>query len=263
MPVPGGPTSSTPLGMRAPSARYLLGVLQVVHDLDELGLRLVDAGDVGEGDRFLLARVVDLRLALPEAQRSARAFADALHEHPVNEAEHEHRRDPADEELLPPRARLDFSRESRLLFLELGEQGRLVDAWQSVGDDELGPVGFWGLCVFGPEGGDEGVCAQLDGFDAAFADEGEQVAIGELSWLEALEDRRLEGPHHEERDEQIEAREGDAPSADAVFFLGRGHSAWRMVASRHALPQAKKRTRSNPRQSSPNAPSRASSPNAG
>ena len=51
LPVPGGPLSSTPCGIRAPSRRYLLRVAQEVDDLGELLLRLVDAGDVGERHR--------------------------------------------------------------------------------------------------------------------------------------------------------------------------------------------------------------------
>ena len=48
LPVPGGRTSSTPLGA-PPSRRYFSGVLQEVDDLDELLLGLVDAGHVVEG----------------------------------------------------------------------------------------------------------------------------------------------------------------------------------------------------------------------
>ena len=55
LPVPGGPTSSTPRGMRAPSAVELLGVLQELDHLGQLLLRLVHAGDVVEGDDGLVA----------------------------------------------------------------------------------------------------------------------------------------------------------------------------------------------------------------
>ena len=48
LPVPGGPTSSTPLGMRAPISPNLLGVLQEVDDLADLLLHALVAGDVGE-----------------------------------------------------------------------------------------------------------------------------------------------------------------------------------------------------------------------
>ena len=46
LPVPGGPNSSTPLGMRAPRALELLGVLEELLDLLELLDRLGDAGHV-------------------------------------------------------------------------------------------------------------------------------------------------------------------------------------------------------------------------
>ena len=62
LPVPGGPESSTPCGMRPPSLLVLLGVAQEVDDLGELGLGLLDAGDVLE--RHLVAR----RLVAPRAR---------------------------------------------------------------------------------------------------------------------------------------------------------------------------------------------------
>ena len=50
LPVPGEPESSTPCGMRPPSRRYFSGLAQEVDDLGQLGLRLVDPRNVGEGD---------------------------------------------------------------------------------------------------------------------------------------------------------------------------------------------------------------------
>ena len=47
-PVPGGPESSTPCGIRAPSFWYFSGLAQEVDDLGELLLGLVDPGHVGE-----------------------------------------------------------------------------------------------------------------------------------------------------------------------------------------------------------------------
>jgi len=55
LPVPGGPTSSSPWGScRQPLE--LLRVLQEVDDLLELGLGLVDAGDILEGDAAMFSR---------------------------------------------------------------------------------------------------------------------------------------------------------------------------------------------------------------
>ena len=48
LPVPGGPTSSTPLGMRAPRAGELLGVLEELHDLLQLLLGLLHPGHILE-----------------------------------------------------------------------------------------------------------------------------------------------------------------------------------------------------------------------
>ena len=71
LPVPGGPESSTPRGIRAPSFWYLVGLLQEVHDLLQLGLGVVDAGHVGEGHGLL--RALDaLGTRAPELARARR-----------------------------------------------------------------------------------------------------------------------------------------------------------------------------------------------
>ena len=75
LPVPGGPTSSTPRGMLAAEALELAGIAQELDDLLQLLLGLVDAGDVLEGDAAMrLGQQLGARLA--EAQRLA---AGALH----------------------------------------------------------------------------------------------------------------------------------------------------------------------------------------
>ena len=56
LPVPGGPTSSTPLGMRAPRLQEALGVLQELDDLAQLFLFFVRARNLREGDAILVIR---------------------------------------------------------------------------------------------------------------------------------------------------------------------------------------------------------------
>ena len=68
LPVPGGPTSSTPRGMRPPRRWNLLRVAQELDDLLQVFLGLVDAGDVLEGDAAMRLGQ-QLRLRLAEAQR--------------------------------------------------------------------------------------------------------------------------------------------------------------------------------------------------
>ena len=51
LPVPGGPTSSTPCGMRAPSAANFWRLAQELDDFLKLQPRLVDTGDIGKRDR--------------------------------------------------------------------------------------------------------------------------------------------------------------------------------------------------------------------
>ncbi len=100
LPVPGGPLSRTPCGMRAPSLLYFCGIAQEVDDLGELLLRFFDAGDVLERD------LVTARLVLARARAAERAEC-ALHasrasNHEVDEADEEERRAEADEQALPP-----------------------------------------------------------------------------------------------------------------------------------------------------------------
>jgi hypothetical protein len=66
LPVPGRADQQHALRDLAAEALELLRVAQEVHDLLELGLRLVDAGDVVEGDAALLLGQ-QLRLGLAEA----------------------------------------------------------------------------------------------------------------------------------------------------------------------------------------------------
>ena len=68
LPVPGGPTSSTPLGMRAPSEANFCGSLRNSTTSCELLLGLVGAGDVVEGDGGLVAGE-HARPALAEGER--------------------------------------------------------------------------------------------------------------------------------------------------------------------------------------------------
>ena len=90
LPVPGGPTSSTPRGMRAPSELNFSGYFEELDDFLELRLGLVDAGDVVEGDDRLVAQE-HARAALAEAHRLV-VGALRLAEHEEQErADEQHR----------------------------------------------------------------------------------------------------------------------------------------------------------------------------
>ena len=84
-PVPGGPLSSTPCGIRATELAVLLGLAQEVDDLGQLLLRLVDSRDVVEGHvaarRLIAARsraaeraqhVLDVSRAAHQQERAGR-----------------------------------------------------------------------------------------------------------------------------------------------------------------------------------------------
>ena len=71
LPVPGGPTSSTPLGHPPAELLVALGRFEEVDDLAELRLRLVVAGDIAERRNSALL-LVEPRLVLAEGGRGAR-----------------------------------------------------------------------------------------------------------------------------------------------------------------------------------------------
>src|SRR3982074_2060520 len=74
LPVPGGPTSSTPFGMRPPSPPSAARTFQEVHDFPQFVLGFIDAGDVVECDTGI---GFDVNLGLAFADRH-QAAAEAL-----------------------------------------------------------------------------------------------------------------------------------------------------------------------------------------
>ena len=72
LPVPGGPTSSTPLGMRAPSRPYSAGFLRKSTISLQLVFGLVDARDVLER-RLRIGFDIDLGLAAADRHQPADA----------------------------------------------------------------------------------------------------------------------------------------------------------------------------------------------
>ena len=72
LPVPGGPTSSTPFGMLAAEALEFLRVLQELDDLLQFLLGLVDAGDVLEGDAAVASRSAAWRATCRSPSRGRR-----------------------------------------------------------------------------------------------------------------------------------------------------------------------------------------------
>jgi hypothetical protein len=99
-------------------------VPEEVDDLDQLGLRLVDAGHVLEGGLQLLA-VVDLGLRAAEGQGLGRPATHAAHDqHP--DAHHDRQRDDPAEQQIPPQGALDATGELDLVRLQLADQRRVV-----------------------------------------------------------------------------------------------------------------------------------------
>ena len=110
LPVPGGPTSSTPRGMRAPSELNFSGVLEELHDFLELRLGLVHAGHVGEGDDGLVAEE-HAGPALAEGQRLVVGALGLAHHEEDEAADHEQRQQARQQQAEPRRVR-------RLRFLK-------------------------------------------------------------------------------------------------------------------------------------------------
>jgi hypothetical protein len=89
--------------VRDPPAQLavLVGTAEEIDDLDQLLLRVVDAGDVGEGDAVASRRIA-LRVRAGEgAEQRLRVRAPARD--PDEQAEEEERRPEVEEDVLPPR----------------------------------------------------------------------------------------------------------------------------------------------------------------
>ena len=97
LPVPGGPTSSTPRGMRAPRRVELLRVLQELDHLGQLLLGLVHAGHVVEGHDGLVAEE-HARAALAEAHGLVIGALRLAHHEEDEPADQEHRQQRGDEQ---------------------------------------------------------------------------------------------------------------------------------------------------------------------
>ena len=92
LPVPGGPMSSTPLGMRPPSRWNFFGSLRKAMISSTSSLASSMPGDVGE--RHLVLRVAQhARLGLAEAHRLAAAGLELPHEEEEHDADEEHRQE--------------------------------------------------------------------------------------------------------------------------------------------------------------------------
>ena len=136
LPVPGEPTISTPRGILPPSRWNFAGVLEEVDDLADFFLRLVDAGDVGEGHRDLVL-VEQPRAALAE-RHGATATRPALHlAHEVDpDADQQQDRERGDEQLHQERLALGRRRAERdAVLLQRADQRGVVGL--GVVDDEL------------------------------------------------------------------------------------------------------------------------------
>ena len=96
LPVPGGPTSSTPFGMRPPMLVYFFGVLQELDDLPQLLLGLVHAGDVAEAHLDVVVGV-DLGAAARERHHAAFGAAHPPEEEAPERDEEDERNDPAED----------------------------------------------------------------------------------------------------------------------------------------------------------------------
>ena len=95
LPVPGGPTSSTPFGIRPPMLVYFFGVLRNSTISAQLLFRFVHAGDVAELHLDVVVGV-DLRAAARERHDAALGAAHAAEEEAPQRDEEEERDDPAE-----------------------------------------------------------------------------------------------------------------------------------------------------------------------
>ena len=98
LPVPGGPTISTPLGMRAPRRMNFSGSLRKLHDLGQFLLGFLRAGHVREGHLRPLHVAGNARATATEADRLVLAAAHRTHHAPQQPDDDDGRHD-GDEQL--------------------------------------------------------------------------------------------------------------------------------------------------------------------
>ena len=134
LPVPGWPLSSTPRGMPAAELEVLVGVLEEVDDLRQLGLGLVDAGHVVERD--VLVGALDpagARAAERHQPAGAAAARRGAAEDPHEQQQEQQRRTEAEhqagQERRPGVRRVGVDRD--VVLLEQCEQ--LLRCWRTTG----------------------------------------------------------------------------------------------------------------------------------
>ncbi len=220
LPVPGGPTRRTPLGIRPPSRWYFLGFFRKSTISTSSALASSTPGDVDEGGLELLA-IEDLVLGAPERQGLRRPAADPSHqEHP--DGDHDAQRDDPSEEKVADERRLDTAGELDLVLFELCDERRLVDAGDprhgedphfGVGAEPLaqpvtGPAGRCGQGVGLGETADL-LLRQGDFLDLVGADELEELRHRDLDRARGLQPG-LEQEKDHGRDQHVGQRELDA-----------------------------------------------------
>ena len=122
MPVPGAPTSSTPLGILPPEPAIVLRALEEVDDFHELGPRLVNAGHIVKGHAGRLLHV-DLGLALADAHEPT-GRAHTPHEEPPDGHEHQGRDNPGQQGAQP--VTLDASLKLHPGGLQIRDEGGVI-----------------------------------------------------------------------------------------------------------------------------------------
>ena len=168
LPVPGGPTSSTPRGMRPPSRWNFCGSRRNSTISCEVFLGLVDAGDVLEGDAAMRLGE-QLRLRLAEAERLAAGPLHLAHEEDPHGEDQEHREpgdQHADQRLAALGRRLGGDRDAAVL-----------EALDEVGI--LRREGLEGAAV-GVDAGDL-LAGDDDVADLALVDVGQELRIGDVA----------------------------------------------------------------------------------
>jgi hypothetical protein len=203
-----GPHQKHPFGDPRADGGKLLGLLEEAHDLHQLGLGLVHAGYVFEGDPLLGTQVVDLGAGPAKAQ-GAGTSAHATYSDPIQRPQDAERDEPAEQELLPPRGRLDLAHKAHLVGLQLLDQRRLIDVRQAAGgEDLLGP---------GPlERRGELVATDLDLVQLAGPQLGHQLVVADPPRRLGAKEHGLQDPQHDEGAHEVEAGEGELTLAQRL-----------------------------------------------
>ncbi len=182
------------MGTPSAEAAIALRLLEEADDLLQLGLGLVDAGDIREG-HLGIGFDIDLGLAAPDGHEAAHALllGDAAEDEHPEAKEEQDRQDPGED--VPEQGILQHPTVADVILLQLGREAG-IDA---IGDEA--PLLGWGARLLRGgrlQGSGDGIGRNHDVLDLPGFEQLLELAIGNLLGLLTLGPQPLQQEHADE-----------------------------------------------------------------